>query len=223
MNNKTTKAIRFKLENSGANVAIKERIDNLSSNNGFDLVSFVTELDNYIDKLENYLFYKKGEYLYLKDKIILKKEWMKNYGKQELAEFKTRINNTANAARMQYTVGDYRVESKMQAAFDNIDEIYGELCDDASRELNERSKRTRTALLLKRLYAKNNLPLLIDFVENSTDKKEVGNDSLVLKSIGKRLMEHLELGIQEYLPEQSAGVSIAKASFNYYTINKKSR
>ena len=51
MNNKTTKAIRFKLENSGANVAIKERIDNLSSNNGFDLVSFVTELDNYIDKL----------------------------------------------------------------------------------------------------------------------------------------------------------------------------
>lgn len=34
-------------------------------------------------------------------------------------------------------------------------------------------------------------------------------------------MEHLQLGIQEYLPEQSAGVSIAKASFNYYTINKK--
>ena len=220
-NMKITKAIRFKLENSGANVAIKERIDNLSSNNGFDLVSFVTELDNYIDKLENYLFYKKGEYLYLKDKIILKKEWMKNYAKQELAEFKTKIDNTVNGVRVQYTVGDYRVESKIQAAFDNIDEIYGELCDDASRELNERSKRTRTALLLKRLYAKNNLPLLIDFVENSTYKKEVGNDSLVLKSMGKRLMEHLELGIQEYLPEQSAGVSIAKASFNYYTINKK--
>lgn len=223
MNNiKTTKAIRFKLENAGSNREIQDRINNLSSNNGFNLVSFVTELNNYIDLLNGYLFCSRGDRFFLNDKFILKKEWMKNYAKQELVEFKTKTNNTSNGARVQYTVGDYRVESKIQDAFDNIDEIYGELRDDASRELNERSKRTRTALLLKRLYAKNNLPLLIDFVENSTDKKEVGNDSLVLKSMGKRLMEHLELGIQEYLPEQSAGVSIAKASFNYYTINKKS-
>lgn len=222
MNNiKTTKAIRFKLENAGSNREIQDRINNLSSNNGFDLVSFVTELNNYIDLLNGYLFCSRGDRFFLNDKFILKKEWMKNYAKQELVEFKTKTNNTSNGARVQYTVGDYRVESKIQDAFDNIDEIYGELCDDASRELNERSKHTRTALLLKRLYAKNNLPLLIDFVENSTDKKEVGNDSLVLKSMGKRLMEHLELGIQEYLPEQSVGVSIAKASFNYYTINKK--
>ena len=60
-----------------------------------------------------------------------------------------------------------------------IDEIYGELCDDASAEQNERAKRARTALLLKRLYAKNSLPLLVDLVENINDKKEtimIGND-----------------------------------------------
>ena len=131
MNNiKTTKAIRFKLENSASNREIQERIDNLSSNNGFNLVSFVTELNNYIDLLNGYLFCSRGDRFYLNDKFILKKEWMKNYAKQELAEFKTKIDNTANGVRVQYTVGDYRVESKIQAAFDNIDEIYDFCIDD---------------------------------------------------------------------------------------------
>lgn len=221
-NIKTTKTIRFKLGSDSSNNLIQGTIDNLGKNNDFDLFNFVQNLDNFIYELNGYLFSKgRNGGFYIKDKLILKSEWMKTYAKQELAEFKQGMINVGGG-RIQYTIGDYGVSHKIEETLDYIDEIYGELCDDASAELNERAKRARTALLLKRLYAKNSLPLLVDLVENINDKKETTDTILLLKSMGRKLLQQLEIGIQEYLPEQSAGVSIAKASFNYYTINKKS-
>ncbi len=220
-NIKTTKTIRFKLGSDSSNNLIQGTIDNLGKNNDFDLFNFVKNLNNFIDKLKGYLFSKgRNGGFYIKDKLILKSEWMKTYAKQELAEFKQGMINVGGG-RIQYTIGDYGVSHKIEETLDYINEIYGELRDDASAELNERAKRARTALLLKRLYAKNSLPLLVDLVENINDKKETTDTILLLKSMGRKLLQQLEIGIQEYLPEQSSGFPIAKASFNYHTINKK--
>ncbi|MBR4156861.1 MAG: hypothetical protein IKU01_09255 [Bacteroidales bacterium] len=219
---KTTKAVRFRLESNNENTLIQESINNLNSRKEFDLNTFVDDLDAFINDCNAFLFCSKNkgrrEIFYVNPSLIVKNEWLKKYAKQDLAELKQ--NHTAQ--RVQYKIGDidglcYRI----QDLIDDLDDIYVKLCDDASAELHERAKRAQTALLLKRLFANNALPCLVSLIDNTVDKNEKDNLSLKLKSLGKKLLAQLELGIQEYLPEQSSGVNIAKASFNYYTINKK--
>ena len=219
---KITKALRFKLENNNENSLIKQSIDNINNSNEFDLSAFVGDLDAFIGDCNLYLFVskKKGrrDVFYVNQNIIVKNEWLKKYAKQDLAELKQGHNNQ----RVLYKIGDIDgLDMRIQDLIDDTDDIFVRLSDDASAELHNRAKRTQTALLLKRLYSNNSLPCLVSLIENTVDKNEKGDLSLRLKSLGKKLLKQLELGIKEYLPEQSSGVALAKASFNYYTINKK--
>ncbi|MBQ8223513.1 MAG: hypothetical protein IJZ87_09285 [Bacteroidales bacterium] len=219
---KTTKAIRFKLESNDNNNLVIESISNINSNREFDLDIFVDDIDNFINYCNDFLFVSKKikgkDVFFVNRMLIVKNEWLKVYAKNEFAELKH--NN--NAQRVQYKIGDIDgLDARIEDLINEIEGIYNALVDDASAELHERAKRTQTALLLKRLYSNNSLPCLVSLIENTVDKNERGNLSLKLKSMGKKLLKQLELGIQEYLPEQSAGVTLAKASFNYYTINKK--
>lgn len=216
---KTTKTIRFKLHTEEQNSRIRETIEHLKNTN-FQLANFVANLGTFIDDLNEFLYKysKKDDDFYLNELLTLKSLWVKTYAKAEYAERKRKDGYTTR--RQQHTIADYKVASIIDEKIEQIDTVYLELCDDASAELNERAKRARTGLLLKSLYAKHMLPSLVDLVENITDKKEKGNIGLRLKSNARHLMAQLEAGIQMYLPEQSQGFVIAKASLNYYTINK---
>lgn len=215
------KSLRFKLESNENNNLIQGKIDNICNSNDFDLEVFFSLLDDFLTNLGKYLRYKdkNGEFA-VKGNLTLKKEWMRTYAKQEFAEFCPQTQNNKKN-RVQYTIKDYGVEDRIQRVLNESREICDLLRDDTTRELNERAKRSRTAILLKRLSAKNCLPLLVDLVENIVNKKEKADDSITLKRKGKKLLEKLDQGIHNFLPEQSNGVVLAKASFNYYTINKR--
>lgn len=213
-----TKTIRFKLKPE--NISLLN--DNIEKQDKFSLSSFVMKLNNYIDEFNDYMFYKKDEDFKIKDKLLIKNEWIRMFQKQEYAELLAK-KKANNYKRVQITIGDISgLTSIIEETLDNVDSIYAELATDASAGLNERAKRARIALLLKRLSTKNVLPYLVSLIENVTDKNEIGDLSLKLKRDGIKLLEQLQIGIQEYLPEQSSGLPIAKASFNYYTINKSS-
>lgn len=62
---------------------------------------------------------------------------------------------------------------------------------------------------------------MVDLVKLSIDKKETSDLSIRLKSNGEELLKLLKQAIEHFLPEQSSGMCITKASFNYHTINKK--
>ena len=215
------KSLRFKLEFNENNNLIQGKIDNICNSNDFDLVNFFSLLDDFLKDLGKYLRYKdkNGEFA-VKGNLTLKKEWMRTYAKQEFAEFCPQTQNNKKSS-VQYTIKNYGVEDRIQRVLNESREICDLLRDDTTRELNERAKRSRTAILLKRLSAKNCLPLLVDLVENIVNKKEKADDSITLKRKGKKLLEKLDQGIHNFLPEQSNGVVLAKASFNYYTINKR--
>jgi hypothetical protein len=215
------KSLRFKLESNENNNLIEDKIDNICNSNDFDLEDFFSLLDDFLKDLGKYLRYKdkNGEFA-VKGNLTLKKEWMRTYAKQEFAEFCPQTQNNKKSS-VQYTIKDYGVEDRIQRVLNESCEICDLLRDDTTRELNERAKRSRTAILLKRLSTKNCLPLLVDLVENIVNKKEKADDSITLKRKGKKLLEKLDQGIHNFLPEQSNGVVLTKASFNYYTINKK--
>lgn len=214
------KAIRFKLQPAESNsVNLSEAIE---GNVEFNLPNFLIHLDDFIDQFNEYFFYKtrKGEWA-VKENLIVKKDWVREYEKEEFNEWNARRDR--GQKRLQLTIGDfYSVAENIQQTLDYIsDDLLFELESDASAELNERAKRTRTALLLKRLKSKRVLPYLTSLVENVSDKQEKDNLRLLMQSKARQVMAELAQGIQYYLPEQSGGMPVAKASFNYYILNKK--
>jgi len=227
-NYKLTKTIRFKLEADEKNISdIKKEIKSIEAkSNEFELANFVTELNNYIANIKAYLFYQRKDGLSaIKDKMTIKNEWLRQYAKQELVEFKVKTqksNYTGNKRREQITISEIsELSQKITKAFDELVVIYTELADSASLELNERARKAKIGLLLKRLCAKNTLPLLSSLIDNTSDKNETDDLSIRLKKQAIKINAQLLVGIRMYLPEQSGGLPITKASFNYYTINKK--
>ena len=227
---RSNRFIRFKLQADGENASIQNKIDALNVDGEFDLVNFFSKLKNYLYDINDYLFFEREDGSIFKGGIVVKSEWMKTHAKQQLAEFRYKERSEDNQRndsrrvkrpRMQHTLSDYKLSDRIIEVHDDIVDVYEKLQDVVSRERHERADRAKIALLLGRLKTKGGLPLLVSLVENTTDKKEQGELSLRLKKSGKELLNLLEMGVQNYLPEQSKGYPIAKASFNFYTINKR--
>lgn len=227
---RSNRFIRFKLQADGENASIQNKIDALNVDGEFDLVNFFSKLKNYLYDINDYLFFEREDGSIFKGGIVVKSEWIKTYAKQQLAEFRYKERSEDNQRndsrrvkrpRMQHTLSDYKLSDRIIDVHDDIVDVYEKLQDVVSRERHERADRAKIALLLGRLKTKGGLPLLVSLVENTTDKKEQGELSLRLKKSGKELLNLLEMGVQNYLPEQSKGYPIAKASFNFYTINKR--
>lgn len=219
-NYKLTKAIRFKLESNDNNNLIQQKVKEVR-NISFELPSFVTQLGDFKSNLKQYLFFKgKSGDEVLKNALSIKSSWLKLYAKQlfhdsEAVRDKTKRKQTK-------TIADFPgLAWEIEDRFEEFEATYQALTNDAAAELNERARNAQTGLLLKKLSNKNGLSYFVDLVENTVDKKEEDNLSVQLKQQGRALQQELLAGIQKYLPEQSAGLPIAKASFNYYTINKK--
>ena len=227
---RSNRFIRFKLQADGENASIQNKIDALNVDGEFDLVNFFSKLEDYLYDINDYLFFEREDGSIFKGGIVVKSEWMKTHAKQQLAEFRYKERSEDNQRndsrrvkrpRMQHTLSDYKLSDRIIEVHDDIVDVYEKLQDVVSRERHERADRAKIALLLGRLKTKGGLPLLVSLVENTTDKKEQGELSLRLKKSGKELLNLLEMGVQNYLPEQSKGYPIAKASFNFYTINKR--
>lgn len=227
---RSNRFIRFKLQADGENASIQNKIDALNVDGEFDLVNFFSKLKDYLYDINDYLFFEREDGSIFKGGIVVKSEWMKTHAKQQLAEFRYKERSEDNQRndsrrvkrpRMQHTLSDYKLSDRIIGVYDDIVDVYEKLQDVVSRERHERADRAKIALLLGRLKTKGGLPLLVSLVENTTDKKEQGELSLRLKKSGKELLNLLEMGVQNYLPEQSKGYPIAKASFNFYTINKR--
>ena len=219
-NYKLIKAIRFKLESNDNNNLIQQKVEEVK-NISFELSSFVTQLGSFKSNLKQYLFFKgKSGDEVLKNALSIKSEWLKQYAKQLFHDSEAIRDKTKR--KQTKTIADFRGLSwEIKDRFEELEATCQALTNDADVKLNERARNAQTGLLLKKLSSKNGLSYFVDLVENTVDKKEEGDLSVQLKQQGKALQQELLAGIQKYLPEQSVGLPIAKASFNYYTINKK--
>jgi len=227
-NYKITKTIRFKLEaNPEQTEALLNQVE--KSNQAFDLVFFTSQLENFANGMRDYLMFQKGkepEKWQFRKNFTIKKDWLKVYAKEEFANIKqkqkeeqdSQYGKKSRRQPIQLNEGEKEI---IQKSLNEVYAIYQELIQDVSKELNERARRERTGLLLKRLQERKNLPLLCDLADNISDKSETTHlihDLIIQK---EQLQKELLQGIAEFLPAQSSGLPIAKATFNYYTINKK--
>lgn len=129
---KLTKAIRFKLEPKNIS-KIKSDVEGLKST--FDLASFVSRLNSFIDQFNEYLFYKnRNDEFIINGNLTVKNIWLKQYAKQEIAGLELKRGQT---------IGDIKgLSDKIRKARDEVNDIYLKLCDETV-ELNERANRVK--------------------------------------------------------------------------------
>ena len=221
---KTTKAIRFKLEPIISETIQKDVEELKRKNEDFNLVNFVSSLGNFISGTKRLLFKNTEQNAVLKKNLNVKTEWLRTFAKKGLAAYKEsqsqNLRGCGGNRRTPITIGDISdLPDRIMEFFNECDGIYKELCNDAVLQDHERARRERYGLLLKRLQSK--LPFIVSLVENISDKNEMDDLSVILKNQVPNLHASLLAGIATYLPAQSNGCPVAKASFNYYTLNKK--
>lgn len=174
---KITKSIRFKVEPKSASIILKKIQD---SDQNFDLTSFVSHLHNFIQGIKEYLFNTSANNtLRLKGDFTIKKEWIKVYAKEEISTIKAREQKSTR--KVPIKISDLlNAKDKIIQAILSVEETHTELIKDVTAELNERAKRERTGLLLKRLQARENLPLLFALMKNINSKSETSELRLEL-------------------------------------------
>lgn len=212
---KITKSIRFKLlpvESSLIEVEINTL--NQQKKGEFNLKKFNSVLDAFLNKFEEYVFYHVNtDESVVKKSIFIKKSWLRLYAKQEISGIKLKKELTIREIKC--------IGSKLENLYENLYTILAELKESEDSRYNERSRDAKIGLLIKKISSREILPSAIKFIESSNDKIDTQNLKGQLMALSKVLDNELLLGIEKYLPEQSRGIPIAKASFNYYTINKK--
>lgn len=206
------------------------------------LTPFVEKIEIFIDHFEKFIFVEKlNKNLQKEDKTHLKKDsksnkisnkivnkvwnkidikyqWLRTYTSNDFVSWSGRKDN-----EKKYAVGAIPYLKKiMQEQIQEWKEIIENLKDDLNASQESLKRRSQTTLLINQFSKKQVFPFFEEFVYFSNPKEDEGlKEKLIaqLKEIKTSLTELQKI----YLPSQSSGLVIAKASFNYYTINKKQK
>lgn len=212
---KLTKSIRFKLNIEDAptiqsevkSLHVDEPSNRLSSlvKAGYDLALLV----------ENYIFTDKQKKK-LKATVTVHFRWLRQFTRNEFYDWigNKKVNKKIILADVPY-LPEYFTSFVNEWRY-TLDSINNTI--NLPKEVNTR--KANIGLDIKRIGARKMLPFIESFVKDSNDRNtdEIKqNLQEVIQNI-KNLQKVCE---QWCLPAQSSGVEIARASFNYYTINKK--
>ena len=200
------KTVRFKLKPKQQN-CFKDIIDELSNEN-LDTLETYNILKNFIQNFEKLYFYKENE---LTNKIYIKKQWVKEYSKD--------YYYSDNLKNRQFPLEDFQDEiiNSWEDFKINI-KNYG---DEISKLQYEKSRRATTGLIIKKLLTRRSFRLIYLLIENSVLKNDIEYLLSKLLIDAQEIQLIFKLLEKEFLPAQSSGIVLTKASFNYFTIHKK--
>ncbi len=214
---KITKSIRFKLVPDKIQ-GISNQIENLQNfsteeskkNYLLKLIQMGQELPKMLDE-----FIRFDDNHKLKSNITIHFRWLRLFTKdlfynwkKDDTEKKIKINDVNY---LSYVFDEFINEWKTTIE---------RLNTDSNRPEESKTRDAEIALSIKKLGTRQMFPFIKSFVENSNDKNTEKTKSKLTALLNK-FEEVLSIAEQNYLPSQSSGIVIAKASFNYYTVNKK--
>ncbi len=132
-------------------------------------------------------------------------------------------NKNAKTKEKRFKLSDV---SYLNATFETFTNYWDVILQNLVREVfREKELLTRKAEIGKMIYrigTRDYLPFLEKFIEEANDKDDENQKEKLKKTI-VLFKENLSKAEQWTLPAQSSGIELAKASFNYYTINKKEK
>ena len=246
------KTVGFTLEQIQAG-ELETKIEKLKNQSQDDqkrreqLGSFIEKAEEFIRHFKNFVFIKEPERNKEKNEKLFKKSEQKKKIQKENGKNNKLNNIILSDIHIKYqwlhkhTKNDFfswsgRKKGKnkyfirevpflkevLQTCIAEWKNISKNLKDDLEASPEKLERRSQTALLIDQFSRKQILSLIRDFVyySNPKEAEQKKNELKVsLKEVEASLIELQRI----YLPFQSAGLVLAKASFNFYTVNKTPR
>lgn len=206
-------------------------VDFIPENSDIDvfdtLKSFCEIYKNVINSTEGLIFYKeKSEYIGLSKDIKIKHAWLKVYTKSEYFVAKDQIVKFSNGRKQsnKVTVNEASVtflKEYFQRWIVENHECIEALNEYLSAPEHNQRRRAEGAFWLEKINKRSNFEFIFELfngnIEHKVNNKDISNifDNL------ERCKKYLSVLASIFKPCQSLGVEIARASLNYYTVNKK--
>jgi len=216
---KLTKTIRFKLLPDEIQ-EINRQVENLRNppmkgSKKDNLLKLILKGRELSKLFKEYIQHKDNHKL--KSNVTIHYRWLQSYTKDLFYNWKK--DDTEKKIRISDVGYLLRVFADI---FDDWENTIERINTDCHRPEESKTRNAEIALSIKKLGARHMFPALRDFVDTSNDKNtdEIKNKLLVLFG---EFAAALETAEKDYLPSQSSGMEVARASFNYYTINKKQK
>ena len=154
-----------------------------------------------------------GEYKPSHD-VRINKKWLKQFFKIDFYDQRqARHQRTHELHQFDYALqGIARWRAEWRKNLDELEQAYKSAC-------HEQTRRSDIASLLLQLGQRDQFPLIQEFAAHARHK----NKDNWLQDHAEAVEEQLQAALAEYAPKQGAGVVVAAASLNYYTVNKKSK
>lgn len=213
-----TKTVRFKLElnpeyDASKLVPKSEEVGNLSN--------LITQLRSFLSDFKNIIFVDEEKKKWNYD-LSVKYRWLKTYMKSDF--FNRTYNSHSSVKQVSIKDLDYvrtYFNETWLIEFDDILNRLGEfVVDDAKTHLN--TKKTIIADQLWKLSKRTTLEFAFTFLGALKSTNGEINKSILTLYYKQTEIETIIKNLQRiYAPNQSNGLFVLGASFNYYTINKR--
>ena len=154
---------------------------------------------------------RQGEYKPSRD-VRINKTWLKQFFKADFYDQRqARRQRTYELHQFPYALqGIVHWREEWRKSLDDL-----EHADSAA--LHDQTRRSDIASLLLRLGRRDLFPLIREFAAHARHKNKANR----LPDHAEAVEVKLQAALAEYAPAQGAGVVVAAASLNYYTVNKK--
>ncbi len=213
-----TRAVRFRAEPQQQSECFQERTSHEHGKPDLSgLAGLLLEIHGNLQKLF-YVQDKNGK-LILSKKLSVNKTWLKLWHKNT---FYLRIKDQHNK-QGKYALKDLmELHDDLKSWLENWKNHADYLKDASGRPQNDQSRRSDIANTINMLLNRRTLAYIKDFLLEAHAKDARSDENIEgLKTALDQVEDKLKNAEQYYLPSQSSGIEIAKASFNLYTVNKK--
>ena len=214
-----TRAIRFKVKPQSQSQCFQKKLQELQIN---ELQSDISELSDNLLILHTHLkklffyFNKKSEKLEFTKKLLVHKNWLQVWHKNV---FHSSIKNGENK-QGKYKLQDLEVLS-LEIWLDDWKKKADQLKKYSQRPKEFQTCHSNIADLIRWFLNRQRVSYIQDFLnEAHTPEPNLDHQIKDLKNDLEKLQKDLKKAEQDYLSSDSPGIEVAKASFNYYTVNK---
>ena len=198
-----------------------------------ELSELTEPLSDFHKKLESLLyFYPENGKKEFRKGLSIDKIWLKNWHEEAfyllIKDNKNRqgkyvLRNLEDRSHVSSKEGFEKPSVWFQKWFDDWRKYISQIETASKAKDHSQSRRSDIAESIRGLLSRRQFHYISDFLTKAHDgnKPELEEKINKLKETSKKVWDKLKEAEEKYLPAQSSGVEITKASFNYYTVNKK--
>ena len=219
------KTIRFNLEPNNITRPF-QLIKNSEKDLHEQITNFINNYNTVIENTDKLVFYfsEKDKVKSLKKKIYIKHSWLRNYTKIDFYNVKEKIVNYDRNNQVSISDNNLGFLKDYFENWINENKVCTKSLEVFLKQPQENQNRiSEFAYWIQKISKRSNFEAIYELFNGCIQHKDSDEEIIKIKNTLIKIKPFLKSLEKELLPSQSLGVEIERASFNYYTVNKKSK